>query len=348
VNAVNVAGRLCINGVGMVTPVGTNAPASAAAMRAGISRLQELPWFEITHPDGETAPVIGAQVPALDEHVGEARLKAMLIQAANEALDVTSLDNSAPLSIYMALPSEDILETLGSSIKRLATSFHYLGQHYNLQGIVPVASGRAAGLTAIRRAISDFRKGSVANALVVAVDTLVVPSALSALQQSDRLREAPRFTGILPGEAAAAIVLQLNGNKTSGPNLPVIAVAGSEEEAAYGEPTHAEALANVLRYVGEKDNSNNRLVLSDLNGERYRALEWSLALGKSAWEYDSLRHWHAAESTGDTGAASGLIACANAVQAFMKGYARSTSCIVWGASDAGAREAILLGMTGRG
>jgi 3-oxoacyl-[acyl-carrier-protein] synthase-1 len=91
------------------------------------------------------------------------------------------------------------------------------------------------------------------------------------------------------------------------------------------------------------------LFICDLNGDRYRALEWGLvygrALGDLRWRYDLAtcgQLWHPADCVGDTGAASGILNCIWGVEALRKGYALVDHILVWGASESRLRAAAIL------
>jgi 3-oxoacyl-[acyl-carrier-protein] synthase-1 len=156
--------------------------------------------------------------------------------------------------------------------------------------------------------------------------------------------------GILPGEAAAFLVLE--AATRGGTPLGVLAGTGVTEEPTAGtdEPNQGRGLTAAIRaarsvaplpYVP--------LMICDLNGERYRALEWLLAyprsLGDLPWRYDLPtcgEFWHPADCLGDTGAASGALDCVWAVEALRKGYALTERVLVWGASEGRLRAAAIL------
>src|SRR5262245_41604586 len=90
-----------IGALGMVTPIGLSAAATCAALRAGISRLQELP-VATPLPD----PVIGAWVPTVDA-LKFYRLLRLLLPALQETIaqiDAAALED-VPLLVGTAEPS---------------------------------------------------------------------------------------------------------------------------------------------------------------------------------------------------------------------------------------------------
>ena len=71
-----------------------------------------------------------------------------------------------------------------------------------------------------------------------------------------------------------------------------------------------------------------------------------MAEPKAMWPYKTMMHWNPADCIGDTGAASGAIMLAWAAWALRKGYTGVGNALVWGASDEGAREAVMLQAVG--
>ena len=174
------------------------------------------------------------------------------------------------------------------------------------------------------------------------------PRSLLWLREQKRLREFPKRTGILPGEAGGFVVLEsVPHARSRGASVQalVTAAAGRSQQST-DKPVDGQALAEALRSAVRGINEPDALVVSDFNGERYRAHEWMLAVPKGMWRYETLRHWHPAEFIGDSGAASGVVSTAWAAQALRRGYAKTPHVLVWGASDEGAREALMISLAG--
>ena len=126
----------------------------------------------------------------------------------------------------------------------------------------------------------------------------------------------------------------------------ITASAGAEETAAWGEANNGVALARAIRGVAEGVKDSHALVISDLDGERYRAMEWVMAQPKCMWYSETHEHWNPADCIGDSGAAMGAIMLAWGSMALRKDYARTGRALVWGASDGGLREAVMLERAG--
>lgn len=344
-------GDLAITGLGLVTPVGLNAAASVAALRAGVSRLSQLPYLEIMVDRDEAGPVIGAEVPRLPAgRHGIERLKRLLEPSFREALTDAGADETTRLGVYLgtsgARPGGRVLsQTRGLRDALLAVQEQ--GLQITVAKLVP--AGRAAALQAIRVAAEALEQGQVDLALVGGADSWVSPRALLWLRQNGKLAEYPRRTGMMPGEASGFLALEnVDRARNRGARIyaRLAASSGRHEPVAYGEASNAVALAQAVRAVWSDVLDQHILMLTDQNGERYRATEWCFAEPKALNYYRTMQWLTPANCIGDTGAASGAVTLAWAATALRRGYARTNQALVWGASDEGAREAVRMVATG--
>ena len=82
-------------------------------------------------------------------------------------------------------------------------------------------------------------------------------------------------------------------------------------------------------------------MVCDLNGDRYRALEWGLATTRAFGAIQGdLDFWHPADCIGDAGAAMGLVNVLWGIHGLRRGYSPSSKVVVWGASENGVRAAV--------
>jgi hypothetical protein len=87
-------------------------------------------------------------------------------------------------------------------------------------------------------------------------------------------------------------------------------------------------------------------IVTDHNGEAYRALDWGHALvrlGAIAPGFRSAPLLYPALSFGDTGAASGGVACCLVVEALARRWAPADAALVLSAADGPERTAVALG-----
>ncbi|HWD91509.1 MAG TPA: beta-ketoacyl synthase N-terminal-like domain-containing protein [Verrucomicrobiae bacterium] len=340
-------GKLAITGIGLVTPVGLSAAASTAALRAGISRIGDLPGFTVPNAAGEPQPATGAEVPVVPgNRQGPARLLRLAEQALREAVGDARLSQKQRCALLVGTP--------GPNPARRTLSYSAVlsqGLERVLAGLVGASrvqlfeTGRASALQALRMAANVLTMENPPDAAIVGgVDSLINPLTMRFLQSSGRLREGRKSTGILPGEGAGFLVVETPeraARRGAAILATVEAAAGGVDLTPANKPNRAVVLGRVLRGIADKLTDPAMLIISDLNGERHRAYEWMFASTRAPFFHSGTPHWLPSESIGDAGAATGAIDSAWAVTALRRGYAGGSEALVWGASDEGPREAIV-------
>ncbi len=365
------AADLAITGIGAITPVGLSAPATCAALRAGIARMKELPGFRVEGEAFATVPAVGGRVPTEWLSGGPApwewpgherfgaeappppetrvppdhrRLAELAALAAREAFEEAGAGSRRParLGLYAGLPDgEAAPPVLGDLPAALGC---------RLDPVVPFAAGRAAALLALQRAAEDLAAGRADAALVVGVDSLIRAPVLARLYREGLLRCPSCPEGVIPGEGAAALFLEKEGRaaaRGARPRAALLSAAVAEEATAGTDRVNqAAGLTAALREAAADAGglSAPPLVVCDLNGDRYRALEWGMASIRTLGAlHGEMPLWHPADCTGDPGAASGAVNLVWAVTAFGRGYAQRDRAVVFGASDGRPRAAAVLG-----
>jgi 3-oxoacyl-[acyl-carrier-protein] synthase-1 len=357
---------LTIAGMGAVTPVGLSAPATCSALRAGIARMNllegwsdggplpeppfaagrvPLEWLQPDFPyawPGHEKMKLPEPQPHLLVAPGAERLLELAIPAAEEAWGRAGYagQRGPGVGLYLGLDESDEGTPVAEAIAGA------LGVRFEL--VRRDRFGRAAGLAALHRAARHLRDDRVRVAIVGGVDSLLRRGPVARLLEQGRLKHDEMPHGVIPGEAAAFVVLQADAGRGR-VSLEYSAVA-EEETARTGEPCRGVGLTRVLRETGAKLPEYPHVVC-DLNGERYRHMEWGLAsvralgkVGKRPGGPAETDLRHPADCIGDAGAASGLVNVVWAATAIRKGYARSDRALVWGASDGVLRAAVTLAL----
>ena len=356
---------------GEVTPVGLTAAASCAALRAGLSNKQEIGNFAVTGEEFDEQPAVGGRVPLewLDGEpepeiwpgherwrqqeppqlesiieAGTERLGRLIPPAVADLVAHPGWLRPWPTKVGLYLGLDDLEDA--DAVAGLV-----LGQLPGACQVVKVKlKGRAAGLDALTAAIEDLAGGLVQAAIVGGVDSQIRPDSLERLKRAGQLRSATNNHGIIPGEAAGFVLLETRASVEArgADSLAQVMGLGSALEPTVGteNPSHArgltESVQRAVRQAGLKDGPP--LVVCDLNGDRYRAIEWGLT------DPRALRHlggkvdlWHPADCIGDCGAATGLVDLIWGTEAMNKGYALNERVLVWGASENGFRAAAVVG-----
>ena len=365
-------GDIVATGLGAVSPAGLYVQATCAALRAGVARMGEV---ETHFVDGELlgkVPVIGGRVPterfeegyASDEWPGHdrfeippppsreklvvpgtERLVELAVPAAREALSDARPAHGwgEKIGLYLGTDEIDDPAPLVEVLKGI------LGDA--LEPVVVVPAGRAAALAAFSAALTDLREGKIHGALAGGVDSLIRGPVLVRLEAAGMLKSESVPQGVIPGEAAAFLYLE-TGESARKRGARVLARllsagAGVEPTAGTNDPNRGTGLTRVLQRVCEDAGGLNAppLVVCDLNGDRYRALEWAMASVRSVGRlHGDMEILHPADCIGDCGAASGALNAVWAIVSLLKGYAGPAGPTSPRAAGPGPRKA----RTGRG
>jgi 3-oxoacyl-[acyl-carrier-protein] synthase-1 len=178
-------GSAAVTGLGLVTPVGLDAPASIAALRAGISRIGEIPWYEIEDANGEAIPITGGVVPIVPgNRRGPERIIRLVHAALAEAAASARLANPSRCRVYLGLPAPGFGGRILDPIEPIRNGIGtHLPQELKGTEVRLVTAGRAAALSALREALLALARGEVDIALAGGADSLLSPVILSWLEE---------------------------------------------------------------------------------------------------------------------------------------------------------------------
>ncbi|MEJ8857878.1 TIGR02270 family protein [Variovorax robiniae] len=280
------APQLALTGFGLVSALGDDAHGAAASLECGISEMHVL-----RIPDRGGNELVGC--PAIDvdpRHGHVRRLWDFAFRAAKEALDQAHLDPAlGPLEchIFWTQPSRDRegyrLEPQGPYFVEFLRQLSLPSAHVICH---EVFAGPAGAMAALAMAGQVLSRRERAICLVGGADTLIQLRVLRWLQRCDRLKTELQVDGLIPGEAAAFLVVESppGAVQRGAPTLCHIerhSFQGTEPQDAPPDHSRAVALSKALRAVlppgpSGYDSTIGR-IYCDLNGENIRALEWGLA-----------------------------------------------------------------------
>ena len=183
----------------------------------------------------------------------------------------------------------------------------------NARRSITLPKGHTSGFEALRQARAMLQDPSIPACLVCGVDSFINASTLSWLDEHRRLKNADNSDGVIPGEAAAAVLLARNTEGTERPTLRVMGLGFGREDAGVlsEEPLLGLGLASATRLALTEASLGLHEVnfrVSDVTGEDYGFREQALVLAKvMRGRRENFPIWHAAASIGDVGAASASV-----------------------------------------
>lgn len=343
--------RIAITGIGLVTPLGVSAPSSLTAIRGGIANFFEHETVMVNDNEFGTE-LSGAIIARLPEDIvsrrvsGADRATILLAPAIRECVEgiPQKMLGSVNWRINSMIGPDNFnfTDILRTELGDLPIP--------NLNGNVldKAALGRCLFFENIIQAIADLRNGACQMALAGCVDSLCESTTLEQLAEADRLKSGTNPEGIVAGEAAGVILLELEPHARRR-NAAIHAFIsawgrGTEPDPWTGAtPSTAKGLTNAFheafaRLPGKGEEID--MVIADMNGERARAHEWGFTSGRIFPVDNKARElMHPADCAGDCGSALGPVLLATA--AGVMSDAQSPANIALSTSDDGGARRIL-------
>ena len=374
---------LCITGIGMVTSLGLDVKTSCAAARAGIARSGEIEYFPVRSPeDGSVSGLVVHAAPMItDGFEGDARLLRLMAAALSDLMRQTP---DAPwvkgkTAFYLSLPDqlrtftgaalipdekergqkeEEALAAAGEPpdssrprnlLLKAASLSDWPGEP-DLR--FTSTSGNTGVAEALAKAAEDLAKGVIDAAVVGGVDSLCGGETLAWLDTTGRLKTPDLPAGLQPGEAGAFFVAEplRSARARKAPIHATVQTVRLEAESRTllsGEPPLGEGLASLLQGAppGGQGKSGTPWIITDQNGEPYRAMEWGHAVVRMVRDWPELNNaalWYPAISFGDTGAAFCAVAACMAVRAYERAVGPDARAIIVSSSDGVTRSVVVL------
>ena len=333
---------LTVTAAGMVTGLGYTAPATLAAMRAGVSGIRSKTW-----PDFESGERVRcARVSLPQRHGGTALLADLVTPAIAECFTAAELTDTqrVPLLLGVARPEQpgrprDVEQQL-------------LPQIYERLGAVPsraskIYAGDQAGCAfALLEARRLIESGIAEHVMISGVDTLLDRPTIYAYTAQRRLLTPDNFNGFLPGEAGAAVVVAAAPGNNGG--LRISGVGSAEESAKItgSKPLRSEGLTHAIRGAlgaAGMTMAEINFRVTDISGEHYKFKEALFALVRldQTPRETPLDLWHPAEFLGEIRAAILPCLLAWTWDAFRHAYAPGPNALIHLGSDDGHRFAMV-------
>jgi 3-oxoacyl-[acyl-carrier-protein] synthase-1 len=338
------ASDLVVTAMGGVTAVGATIAQSCAAIRAGIGGVREHP-FELFGPDPDWDPyeeLAAALVPTVDLGLaGPARAVALAKLALEDLVGSARLRRGelARAALLVALPSPADTAGPWGLRERFVPALVARGGLADFADARVDDSGRCAFFRQLALAGELVRQGAVERCVLLAVDTYHEHGRLRHLDESHRLLSERSPDGFRPGEAAVAFLCEARAGLR-----PALVALRRTSFASEPRPFTSElqSSARGLSAAVERAAGKGTVpwVLSDLNGESYRAFEWGMLQARLADRFEAMtRLDHPADCTGDVGAATGALLLACVAHAYSRRAAPAPSALLYVGADDGLRAA---------
>jgi len=334
---------LAITGVGMVTGVGLNAPASCAAIRCAIDNFQETRFMD---NGGEW--IKGCEVPLEQPWRGKTKLIKMAAAAINECLANNKQIIPKDTPLFLCLSEHErkgrVIDDDNQFFLDLQTE---LGVEFHEQSRV-IARGHVAVAVALKHARALLQERKVKQVLIAATDSLLVEPTLDHFEENDRLLTSQNSNGFIPGEAGAALVVETVHARPE-PQLICHGLGFGVEKAHVDseEPLRADGLtAAIKESLGDAGCGESILQfkITDISGEQYHFKESSLAFSRiDRTKREEFDIWHPAECIGAVGAAIGCVMIGVLKAACENDYSKGNYILAHLGNDDGKRSSLIFG-----
>ena len=338
--------------VGAITPVGLGAVDTAFSHRAAAAAMREAPLL-----DREGEPITMCFLPNLDPLlVGADRAFVIGRRALAEA--VSGLGPAAStLRVRLSVSLDEPFGERGPDGSPMAQAFaeslaRSVSQTLpNLE--VEVSARGPAGPAYLLPLLCDaLASGSIDAAILGGVHTDYDPHRIAALSASDRLFRNDNLDALIPGEAAAFVVLMREGTARRlhlRAQAEIRATATGYErarpdndESAFQAAGLTAALRTVLSPLAQ-GGLRAGWVLTDLTFEVFRHFELQAASVRTQrWFCEPQQVDSPAQRLGHLGAAAMPPHLVLAAEGFRRGYAPHPFAVSIAGSDTGERGAVLI------
>jgi 3-oxoacyl-[acyl-carrier-protein] synthase-1 len=335
---------LAIVATGLVTSVGLSAPATCAAIRAGVTNPSETRFIDSA---GEW--IMGHSVPLKKPWRGRTKLAKMAAMAIDECLNDITREECTRIPLLLCVAERERPGRLEGLDDQLFLDIQQeLDVHFAPESAI-VPQGRVSIGIALMQARKLIYERNAPRVLIAATDGLLSWPTLSVYERNDRLLTGRNSNGFMPGEAGGALLLS---QPSGAPELICTGIGFGMEHAHIDseEPLRAEGLTRAIKAAlldAGCQMHDLDFRITDISGEQYYFKEAALALGRILRQRkEEFDIWHPAECIGESGAVAGLTILTVANAACRKAYAAGPNILAYMANDAGQRAAAVLRFRG--
>jgi 3-oxoacyl-[acyl-carrier-protein] synthase-1 len=270
----------------------------------------------------------------------------MAAASIREALQGISLDKISKIPLMLCLPEQDRPGRIINDDNQLFLDLQKeLGIDFHDSSRV-IASGYVSVALALRHANNLINQEGIERVLIAATDSLLVTRSLIHWEVQERLLTSENSNGFIPGEAAAAVVIE-SPNRIEKPCLCCCGIGFGVEVAHIEsqEPLKADGLVKAIKdglTDAGLEMTDLDFRITDLSGEQYHFKEASLALSRTLKtpkpEFDI---WHPADCIGDVGSVLGVVILVVLKTACEKNYSKGHKILVHMGNNDGKRSSLI-------
>jgi 3-oxoacyl-[acyl-carrier-protein] synthase-1 len=282
---------LAITGLGLVCTLGHDVATACAALRCGLTRPAPVDFEVPADEELGNTPLTGHPLLGISEGFQGLGLYLRLATHALEDLlhdaglraDDAAMWRHATLHVGLSPTRNEEIDFYDDILReRMAEEvLMHMGMTLPPQRAVSRLQGHASALVALHEATKALERGEAERALVVGVDSLLESDVLEVLYGAGRLKCAGQARGLMPGEAAAAFLVETRAQarrRGARPRcwLERVEVRQAPSVLQTGARPNGAGLSEVVsRALGK---TRPGALYGDLNGEEWRSLEWGNAL----------------------------------------------------------------------
>ncbi len=336
--------RLAVKASGMVTPVGFNAPASLAAMRAGIRNVNETNLW-----DAESGEYLAAGRVLLPHWwIGLGKLAELVAPAIHECLVAARPVPPEEIPILLGAAAPDRphrWENLDEEI--LDEVQHRLGFKLHPESRV-IPRGRVSGVVGLQVAGKLIEHHKLQYCIVAGTDSFVRQDVVEYYLEKRRILTPINSNGFSPGEAGSAVLIGPEGGHWA-EELVILGIGMAREKATIEseEPLRGEGLTQAIKQALAQAGltiEDTAYRITDLNGEHYKFKETSFAANRFLKKPRGILFdiWHPIEYIGEIGAAIVPCTLEIALHAGQKDYSPGKFALLHFSNDDGERAAMVV------